>query len=334
MGTLNMNKKLILSIICILFLFPQISLAKYRSKSDIINNHSFDNTPLVITEGNSKYYAKLNTISLWNELLDNLQQGEAQIALEDALIARLRQESGNKVYDKLIDSFRLNTLQLTAQERLISLLGVIKNYQAGETLMQLIEEDLLDYPDTVHAALDAINSFVPQSYSQHSNAELSPIFEKAWQEIDNPIYLPAIAHVMAKIGAPTSLAIFNEALTDNNNSNRVEAAKQAMEDFQNPALINEFAKNLQSSPSKNVQWANGYALASIGESAATAALFDWATYADKSKVEWVKEWFEIAVHSTPEFVQFINSNLSTQKFNSPEIKQTIKKVLADVNNDN
>lgn len=279
---------------------------------------------------NNRDDATSSTIVLWEELLAKLAQGNTEIALENALIARLRQESNDEIYSKLVDVFRQRTLSPAAQQLLVSLLGEITTYEAGETLMQLLEEHLISSPDVKLTALHAINKFTPELWYEHSNAELAPVFESAWQKIDDPTFLSAIAHVMAKIGTPKSLSIFTQTLAENSSSKRVELVKQAMADFENPALINQFATNLQSASSKNVQWASGYALANMGQSAATSALFDWATRANASQAVWVKDWFEIATSTTPEFVQWLDSNLSTQQFNSLEIKQTVETALADV----
>jgi hypothetical protein len=68
----------------------------------------------------------------------------------------------------------------------------------------------------------------------------------------------------------------------------------------------------------------------MGQSAATSELFDWAAHADTSKADCVKDWFEIAVATTHEFVQWMYSNLSTRPFNSVEIKQAVETVLVNV----
>jgi HEAT repeat protein len=135
-----------------------------------------------------------------------------------------------------------------------------------------------------------------------------------------------MVHVMAEIGTPKSLVRFTRALVENTDAVRLGIVKEVMADFENPALIVQFVANLQSSPSKNVQWASGYALANMGQSAATSELFDWAAHADTSKAD----WFEIAVATTHEFVQWMDSNLSTRPFNSVEIKQAVETVLVNV----
>ena len=242
----------------------------------------------------------------------------------------MREESGEEVYGKFVEVFRQGTLSTDSQRLLISLLGEITTYQAGETLMQVIEEHLIRSPDVKLTTLHTINKFVPELWSEHSNAELAPVFEAAWSKINDPTFLVAIAHVMAEISTPQSLAIFTQTLTDNNNNERIKIVIGSMTEFQNPELITTFAENLQSSPSKNVQYASGLALSNIGRDEATSELFIWATRANSNQIDWINEWFGIAMSTTPDFVQWLDSNLSTQQFQSPEVKHAIENVLVNI----
>jgi hypothetical protein len=281
---------------------------------------------------NSQHFAALTTRALWQNLLLGFQGGEKnQVSLENALITRLRKEPGDAIYEDLLSRFRQGILDTTAQQVLVSILGEVGNYKAAETLMRLVGEDLLQVPDVRLSAFHAISKFAPESWREHPNTELAPVFEAAWKTQDTE-FLSAIANVMASIGTPSTLDIFIQTLTDNNDEERVDIVKQAMTNLVNPALIPKLDDLLQKSPVQNVQLASGYALANMGNIKAASALFNWSTQVDAGRVDLGKIWFETAMNSTPEFVGYLETNLATQPFVAPEIKQAIESVLEDVKN--
>jgi hypothetical protein len=47
----------------------------------------------------------------------------------------------------------------------------------------------------------------------------------------------------------------------------------------------------------------------------------------------VEQWFETAMVTTPDFIDYLETNLPGQKFASPEVKQTISAALENVNNE-
>jgi hypothetical protein len=77
-------------------------------------------------------------MELWEALRAKLEQGSTNIALENALIARLRQISNQDVCNGLVDVFRQGTFSPGAQQLSMSFLGEITTFDAGETLMQLL----------------------------------------------------------------------------------------------------------------------------------------------------------------------------------------------------
>jgi hypothetical protein len=135
---------------------------------------------------------------------------------------------------------------------------------------------------------------------------------------------------MASIGTPSSLDIFIETLTVNTNPERVEIVKQAMTKLVNPALIPKLSDLLENPASENVQLASGNALAHMGEIEAASVLYEWSIGVDAAKVELVKQWYETALNTTPEFVDYLEINLPVQKFVSPEIKHAISQVQTEV----
>jgi hypothetical protein len=277
-------------------------------------------------------YSSFSTEALWKKLLAGLQDKTQQIVIENELIERLRKEPDSPVYMDFLALFRQGSLGFSAQQVLVSLLGEVGDYKAAETLLNLVNAGLLDKADAKSAAFGAIRKFSPESWHEHPNTELSPIFEAAWQT-ENAEFWPAIANVMASIGTPNTLDIFIETLTDNTNAERVAIVKQAMTNLANPALIPKLADLLENPETENVQLASGSALANMGELGAASALFDWSVQADAGRADLVKQWFETAFNTTPEFVAYVETNLANQKFADPTIKQAIGLVLKDVKND-
>ncbi|SJM89516.1 conserved hypothetical protein [Crenothrix polyspora] len=283
-------------------------------------------------QDNDGRFATLTTQAVWQNLLAGFQRGEkAQIGLENALIMRLRKEPGNAVYEELLSYFKPGILDTPAQQVLVSILGEVGNYNAAEILMRLVSGGLLHDPDVKLSAFHAISKFAPESWREHSNAELAPVFEAAWQTGDTE-FLSSIANVMASIGTPSTLDIFIQTLTDNNNDERVEIVNQAMTNLVNPALIPKLDDLLQSSPLDNVQLASGEALANMGEIEAATAIFKWSTQVDAGRIDLVKDLFEKAMNTTPEFIDYLDTTLPTQSFASTEIKQAIDEVLVNVKN--
>jgi hypothetical protein len=281
-------------------------------------------------EDNNKDYSSLTTEVLWKNLLAGFQGGkQVQIGLENALIERLREEPDNPIYEELLALFRQRSLEGFAQQVLVSILGEVGNYKSAGTLMSLVNEALLQEEDVKLAAFDAISKFSPELWHEHPNTELAPVFEAAWQT-ENAEFLLSIANVMASIGTPSTLKMFIETLTDNTNAERVDIVKQAMTNLVNPALIPKLADSLKNSATENVQLASGNALAHMGEIRAASALFNWSARVNAEKVDLVKQWFETAMNTTPEFVDYLETKLPTQKFAAPEIKQAISVVLAEV----
>jgi hypothetical protein len=181
-------------------------------------------------------YSSFNTEALWKKLLAGFQDGIQQNSLENELIERLRKEPDGSVYKDFLALFRQGSLGGSAQQVLVSLLGEVGDYKAAETLLNLANAGLLDKADVKSAAFGAISKFSPESWYEHPNTELAPVFEAAWQT-ENAEFLPAIANVMASIGTPSTLDIFIETLTDSTNAERVAIVKQAMTNLANPALI-------------------------------------------------------------------------------------------------
>jgi hypothetical protein len=285
-----------------------------------------------LAESKNQDVSTLSTEALWKNLLAGFQHGaKTQIGLENALIERLRQEPDSAIYQELLAQFRQGGLEAFAQQVLVSLLGEVGNHKSAETLMSLVNEALLDKPDVKLAAFNAISKFAPESWYEHPNTEFAPVFEAAWQT-ENAEFWSSIANVMASIGTPATLDIFIETLTDDTNAERVDIVKQAMTNLVNPALIPKLAESLENSATKNVQLASGNALANMGEIGAASTLFDWSAQVDVGKIDLVKQWFETAVNTTPEFIAYLEKNLADQKFASPEIKQAIKVVLKDAKN--
>jgi hypothetical protein len=283
-----------------------------------------------LDDPDTQRFAKLTTDALWQNLLSGFQNGnKIQISLENALIARLRKEPGTAIYEDLLLRFRQGTLDTVAQQVLLSLLGEVGNYKAAETLMSLVGGDLLKDPDVKLSAFHAISKFSPESWHEHANTELAPVFEAAWQ-IQDTEFLSAIANVMASIGTPSTLAIFTKTLTENTDEERVEIVRQAMTNLVNPALIPRLGEMLQKSEVEDVRVASAYALANMGQINAVTVLFEWSTQTDASDVDVVKVSFETAMNTTPEFVDYLDTHLSEQVFTSPEIKQAITEVLGDV----
>ena len=271
----------------------------------------------------------LTTDALWKNLLASLQDGKQQIGLENALIERLRNEPDSIIYQELLTQFRQASLPVPAQQVLVSLLGEVGDYKAAETLISLINEALLDKADVKFAAFDAINKFTPESWQEHPNTELSPLFESAW-ETYNAEFWPSIAQVMASIGTPSTLDIFIAALTDNTNPERVAIVKQAMTNLANPTLIPKLADLLANPVTENVQLASADALANMGQLAAATAIFDWSVQADKVNIDWLKHVYETTANTTPEFIAYLETNLAGQQFANPTIKQTVSLVLKEI----
>lgn len=285
-----------------------------------------------LTESKNQELSSLSTEAIWKKLLTGFQRGaKAQVSLENVLIERLRQEPDSAIYQELLAQFRQGGLEGFAQQVLVSLLGEVGNYKSAETLMSLVNEALLDKADVKLAAFNAINKFAPEEWQEHPNTEFAPVFEAAWQT-ENAEFWPAIANMMASIGTPSTLDIFIGTLTDDTNVERVDIVKQAMTNLVNPALIPKLADSLENSATKSVQLASGNALANMGEIGAASALFDWSVQADAGKIDLVKQWFETAVNTTPEFIAYLEKKLTNQKFAAPEIKQAINVVLKDVKN--
>ncbi len=285
-----------------------------------------------LNEDRKQDFSLLSTEAIWQNLLAGFQDGKkVQIGLENALIERLRTEPDNAIYKELLSLFRQGSLADFAQQVLVSLLGEVGNYKSAETLMSLVNETLLVEADVKLAAFDAISKFSPELWHENPNTELAPIFEAAWQT-ENADFWPSIANVMASIGTPATLDIFVETLADNTNAERVAVVKQAMTNLVNPALIPKLADSLENPASENVQLASGNALANMGQIGAASALLDWSAGVDAGKAELVKQWFETAMNTTPEFIGFLETNLPAQKFSSPEIKQAISLVLKDIKN--
>ena len=284
-----------------------------------------------LNEDINQELSSLTTKTLWKSLLAGFQDEKQQIGLENALIERLRKKPDSSIYQELLDLFRQGSLGGAAQQVLVSLLGEVGDYQAAETLMGLVNEALLDKADVKFAAFGAISKFSPESWHEHPNTELSPLFESAWQT-ENAEFWPSIANVMASIGTPSALDIFIEALTEDTNAERVAIVKQAMTNLVNPALVPKLADLLENPATENVQLASGNALANMGELQAASALFDWSVQVDAGKIDWVKQLFEIAVNTTPEFIVYLQTNLADQKFADPKIKSAISSVLKDVKN--
>jgi hypothetical protein len=285
-----------------------------------------------LTESKNQELSSLSTEALWKKLLTGFQRGaKAQVGLENALIERLRQDPDSAIYQELLAQFRQGGLEDFAQQVLVSLLGEVGSYKSAEMLMSLVNEALLDKADVKLAAFNAINKFAPEEWQEHPNTEFAPVFEAAWQT-ENSEFWPAIANVMASIGTPSTLDIFIGTLTDDTNAERVDIVKQAMTNLVNPALIPKLADSLENSATKSVQLASGNALANMGEIGAASALFDWSVQADAGKIDLVKQWFETAVNTTPEFIAYLEKKLTSQKFAAPEIKQAINVVLKDVKN--
>jgi len=283
-------------------------------------------------EAKYEEYSSPSAEAIWQNLLAGFRDGKkVQIDLENALIDHLRKEPDNAIYQELLTLFRQGALENFAQQVLVSILGEVGNYQSGETLMSLVNENLLIEEDVKLAAFEAISKFSPELWHEHPNTELAPVFEAGWQT-ENAEFWPSIANVMASIGTPSSLDIFFETLTDNTNPERVEIVKQAMTNLVNPALIQKLSDLLENPASENMQLASGNALAHMGEIEAASALYDWSTGVDAAKVELVKQWVETAMNTTPEFVGYLEANLPHQKFVAPEIKQAISVALKDVKN--
>lgn len=276
--------------------------------------------------------SSLTTEALWKNLLASLQHGKQQIDLENALIERLRKEPDDAIYRELLTLFRQGSVAVPAQQVLVSLLGEVGDYQAAETLISLVNEALLEKADVQFAAIDAINKFSPESWQEHPNTELSPLFESAWQT-DNAEFWPAIALVMASIGTPSTLDIFIATLTENTHAERVATVKQAMTNFANPALIPKLADLLDNPATENVQSASAAALANMGQLEAATTLFDWSVQAGNVNIDWVKQVFETTANTTPEFIAYLETNLAGQKFTNPKIKQAVSLVLKDVKSD-
>lgn len=288
---------------------------------------------LVLNESNNRNVGSLTTETIWKKLLAGFQNGEkVQVELENELIERLRNEPDSPVYQELLSLFRQGSLEGFAQQVLVSLLGEVENFKSAETLMNLVNEALLNEPDVQWAASNAIRKFSPESWHEHSNAEFAPVFEAAWRTDNSNFWLP-IANVMATIGTPSTLDIFIKTLTDNTDPKRVEIVKRAMTDLTNPALIPKLADSLENSKTETVQLTSGETLANMGNIEAASTLVDWSSQADAGKVGLVKTWFETAMNTTPEFIDYLETNLAGQKFAAPEVKQAVSAVLAEVKNE-
>jgi hypothetical protein len=270
------------------------------------------------------------TNAVWGDLLASFQAGEtAQIGLENALIEHLRNNPNSPLYNEIVSVFRQGSLSSYAQQVLVSILGEVNNYQAAETLITLVNQFLVNTPDVETATFLAIQKFSPESWREHSNAEMAPVFEAAWQT-DNADFLPAIANVMATIGTPATLDIFIETLTSNTDPKRVSIVQQAMTNLANPALIPELSNLLETSELKGVKQASGNALAHMGELGAATDLFKWSSHAGADEIGVVNNWMETAMNTTPEFIDYLDKNLDRQSFKSTEIKQKIKLLLDEV----
>jgi hypothetical protein len=269
----------------------------------------------------NKSFAAMATQDLWQALLTGFHSGKStQIGLENALIARLRQEPDSTIYNELLAQFRPGILDANAQQVLVSLLGEVGNYKAADALMRLVNGGLVRDSDVKFTTFHAISKFAPESWRDHPNTELAPVFEAAWQTQDTE-YLAAIANVMASIGTPTTLDIFLQALTENNDNERVGIVRQAMTILVNPALIPKLADSLYKSPVENVQLASGDALASMGDPVAADKVIDWFAQADASKVEQVREWSKIIFSTTPEIVDDLEKSLAGKTFKAEANKQ-------------
>jgi hypothetical protein len=66
----------------------------------------------------------------------------------------------------------------------------------------------------------------------------------------------------------------------------------------------------------------------MGDKAAAMELLHWAQNTKTNRLNWVNNWFDIAMSTTPEFTWWLETNLSNQNFNSPEIKQAVAAILA------
>lgn len=288
-------------------------------------------TSQLANDTGNQNFASVPTQTLWENLLAGFHTGKnTQIGLENALIARLRKEPSNGIYNELLAQFRPGILDATAQQVLVSLLGEVANYNAADALMRLVTGGLVHDPDVKLSTFHAISKFSPESWHEHANTELAPVFEAAWQTQD-PEYLAAIANVMASIGTASTLDIFIQTLTENTDAERSDIVKQAMTNLVNPALIPKLAALLKTS-SENVSLASGDALANMGDINAALEIFIWAKQADASRVDFVKEWSETAMNTTPEFVDYLTENLTKQPFAAPENKQALLGVLNDVTN--
>lgn len=273
---------------------------------------------------------QLSTEELLQNLINGYRHGNKyQFGLENTLIERLCNEEGGATYKVLLAQFRQGTLPIYAQNILLSLLGQVGTYQAAETLMSLVNENLLQDNAVKLSAIQAIGKFAPELWHENPHTELAPVFEAAWQT-QNAAFWPAIAKVMASISTPATLDIFLATLNDNSNPQRIAAVNKAMTSLVNPALVPKLADTLANATSPALQMASGAALAHMGELMAATALFDWSTQADATKTNLVSQWIDTAVNTTPEFVGYLEANLAGQKFAAPEIKQTIIDVLATV----
>jgi len=314
-------------------LFPRIINGPKELTVPSVNNirQVFSEKPgFVLSETNKHGYASLTTAEIWKKLLLGFEKGEkVQVYLENELIERLRNEPDSPVYKELLSLFRQGSLPNFAQQVLVSILGQVGNFKSAEALMSLVNENLLNEPDVKLVAFNAISQFSPESRLEHSSAELAPVFEIAWQT-DNSEYWPSIANVMASIGTPSTLDVFTKTLTDNTDPKRVEIVKQAMTSLSNPDLVPKLAASLENPENENVLLASGNALANIGNSDATSALLEWSAQANTEKAALVKEWFETAMNTTPEFIDYLKINLTEQKFESPEIKQAVQELLKNV----
>lgn len=293
------------------------------------NQKSQVKSGLVSSEGNNRGYSPLTTETIWKKLLASFQKGgKMQIGIEKELIERLRKEQNSPIYDELLGLFRRGQLAKFPQQILVSMLGEVGNHRSAETLMSLISESLLKDPDVRFSTARAINKFSPESW-RTSNPALASVFETGWQT-DNSEFWPSIANVMASIGSPSTLDIFTKVLTDNTEPKRIEIVKQAMTNLTNPALIPKLADSLENPKNEIVQLASGDALANMGTIDAASTLLDWSLQADAEKADLVKTWFYTTMNTTPEFINYLEINLSKRKFESPDIKQAIQESLNDV----
>lgn len=230
----------------------------------------------------------------------------------------------------MLSQFKKGALDTTAQQVLVSILGEVGNYKAAEALMHLVSDNLLQIPDVRLSAFHAISKFAPESWQDTSKADLAPVFEAAWQKIEDTEFLGAIANVMANIGAPSTLDIFIKALSDSNDPARTEIAEQAMTNLANPALIPKLGDLLQKSPTEDIQFASGSTLANMGQLEAAEQIFYWATQKEANRAEYVREFVERAMNTTPEFISFLEENLASQKFVAEENKAVIKEALETI----